>query len=405
VVTLPGSPGWHGSAAAVPWPAPTGLSRFVPTTESRRRVTGIGERRAAEAYTPLPPFFCPFPPATRSDTEDIEARCLRWTTEFGSHGSPSHFAWIAASKPALSICMALPNGIPERVELVGRFMYWAFSFDDHHFEEGPYGAKPDQALPLVYRLQRTVEAPTSQMFHGNPWAAALADMRISYDRFATPEQRARWVEAWRLLFQGWAWETVYRSQLCRLELNDYLVMRMWNIGMSVLTEMNDVTDGYVLPATARYHPTVRALTELLWTIVGLDNDVYSYAKENLRHRNSLNIIDLLARDRGSSAADALTEAIAIRDRMMCLFLALREQERPGASTELRSYMDSLGQWVRTNIDWGTMSARYLSPAGVNDPAGDTSATVPLAEYTETPTDDSLEPLPISSIRWWWDQLR
>jgi hypothetical protein len=367
-------------------------------------MTGIEEQPAAHAATPLPPFFCPFPAASRSDTEEIEARCLRWTTEFGSHGSPEHFAWIAASKPALSICMALPNGIPERVELVGRFMYWAFSFDDHHFEEGPYGTKPDQALPLIYRLQRTVEAPTSQMFDSNPWAAALGDMRNSYDQFATPEQSARWVGAWRLLLQGWAWETVYRSQRCRLELNDYLVMRMWNIGMSVLTEMNDVTDGYVLPAEERYHPTVQAMTELLWTIVGLDNDVYSYAKENLRHRNGLNIIDLLARDRGYQVTDALTEAIAMRDRMMCLFLALREQTRPRASTELRNYMDSLGQWVRTNIDWGTMSARYLSPAGADDPAGDISATVPLARYTDMPTDNSLEPLPISSIRWWWGQL-
>jgi hypothetical protein len=367
-------------------------------------MTGIEQQQAERTATELPAFFCPFPAASRPDTDEIEARCLQWTTEFGSHGSPSHFAWIAASKPALSICMALPNGIPERVELVGRFMYWAFSFDDHHFEEGPYGTDPDQALALIYRLQRTVEAPTSQMFDDNPWAAALADMRRSYDQFATSEQSARWVVAWRLLFQGWAWETLYRSKRLRLELNDYFVMRMWNIGMSVLTEMNDVTDGYVLSAAERYHPTVHAMTELLWTIVALDNDVYSYAKENLRHRNDLNIIALLARDRGYEETLALTETVAMRDRIMCLFLRLREQMIPGASPELRSYMDSLGQWVRTNIDWGTMSARYLSPAGVDDPTGDIAATVPLAKYTEVPTDDSLEPLPISSIRWWWDQL-
>jgi hypothetical protein len=114
-----------------------------------------------------------------------------------------------------------------------------------------------------------------------------------------------------------------------------------------------------------------------------------------------NIIDLLSLERGYSHRQAFDEAMALRDRVMCLFLRLRDEVTKTASAELCCHIGGLGRWIQGNIEWGLSSDRYLKPDG------SLTTTLPSQSpdiWRETPVDSSNEAPPIPAISWWWEQL-
>jgi hypothetical protein len=102
---------------------------------------------------------------------------------------------------------------------------------------------------------------------------------------------------------------------------------------------------------------------------------------------------VLEHEYGLPPDEALVVAIAQRDRVTCLFLRLCAELTNSATPQLKQYLNSLGSFIRGAQDWGVTSLRYITP---EDPA-DLPST-----FTDTPTDDSLDPLEIPAISWWWD---
>nr|WP_277348012.1 terpene synthase family protein [Streptomyces sp. HNM0574] len=252
-------------------------------------------------------------------------------------------------------------------------------------------------------MTRVIEVPEAPVLEDNPWARGLRDLRMRLGRKATPTQMARWVAAWRRYFFGLGWETLHRSQGTVPTLNEFVAMRMaGTVGMEILTTMSDIADGYELPTADLERPAVRALTEMSWMLVALDNDLYSYHREALLQGNGLNTVDVIARSEGCSPEAAVLRTVALRDRVMCLFLRLREQEAPRSGPELRRYTESLGQWVRAHLDWGLVSARYLRPLGPDSPPA-TWTELPH-EFAPAPVDDSPGPPELPAVAWWWQCL-
>jgi hypothetical protein len=157
----------------------------------------------------------------------------------------------------------------------------------------------------------------------------------------------------------------------------------------------DVADGYELPAAQLEHPAIWALNEMVCTIVGWDNDLLTYHKEVLRGGADHNLITVLQHAYGYPADEAVSQAVAMRDRVLCLFLRLRDHVADGADLNLRRYLAGLSSWVRGHLDWGMATARYRNPENPADLPG---------EFADAPHDDGGEPLPIPSVAWWWGQL-
>lgn len=89
----------------------------------------------------------------------------------------------------------------------------------------------------------------------------------------------------------------------------------------------------------------------------------------------------------------------MRDRVMVLFLRLRDQVLPRASHELETYLIDLGQFVRGHLDWTLSCERYTN---LSD---DSQAITRLpTTWKQRPADDSLQPVRVPSIAWWWEQL-
>jgi hypothetical protein len=139
---------------------------------------------------------------------------------------------------------------------------------------------------------------------------------------------------------------------------------------------------------------VRALTEMTQLIAALDNDVHSYRKEIEEEHTGQNIVNVLMHHEHRSVQDAVTRAVAIRDRMMTRFLGLRARVLPGAGPALDCYLRCLGHAIRGNIDWAARVPRYHGDQPTE--AGRTR--------TDQPPGIGVERLPVAGISWWWDPL-
>jgi hypothetical protein len=171
------------------------------------------------------------------------------------------------------------------------------------------------------------------------------------------------------------------------------MMRMYDGATPIILPMLEMGYGYELQPNERDHTSVRALAEMAHFIIGWDNDILSHHKEHRAGGYYLNAVRVLGHEFAIGAGQALTTAIAYRDRVMVLFLRMAEYLKATGSPQLRQYIDSLGDFIRGAQEWEVTSVRYTTP---DDPANLPST------FGDTPTDDSPEPLDIPAISWWWD---
>ncbi|MDJ0466729.1 hypothetical protein [Streptomyces sp. H27-C3] len=358
-------------------------------------MTVVSTHRQAQQL-PAVPFYCPVPSVVHPSAQALNETTVRWMLQ-------QHLDTDELQRKRLALCdfggltaSTMSYGQLEPLTLMAKFHAVLFSLDDGVCDEALVTA--DVLAQETSRILRAVEAPGSHSPGDSPHTRALRLLRLELERYASRQQIRRWTDAMRVYTSGLVWEASWRSSPGLPSLNDYVTLWMRAIGMAPSTAMIEVVAGYSVPDHDLEDPRVRALTEITWTLVSWDNDLYSRNKELLRADDNLNLIDVLCQELGCEPPDALLEAVMMRDRVMVLFLRLREQVLSDADGGLRRYLHGLGQFIRGHLDWASACPRYVVPGAPGAEAR------PEGWWKQRPADDSLEPLPLPTIAWWWDQL-
>ncbi|MCP9963643.1 terpene synthase [Streptomyces somaliensis] len=342
----------------------------------------------------VPPIFSPIPPAIHPCHVQADVRTAAWAETFriGSDGLRGRLVTQSIGTFSARI---LPEGRQEVVSLLADFVLWLFGVDDGHCEEGELGFRPGDLAGELHRLLRVAQNPEAPFLLDDPLAAGLRDLRLRVDRYGTPGQAARWVDALREYFFSVVWEAAHRRAGTVPDLNDYTLMRLYDGATSVVLPMLEMGYGYELQPHERDATAVRAAAEMASFIITWDNDILSHHKEKRATGYYLNALRVLEQHEGLTEDEALRTAISQRDRVMCLYMRLTDHLAERGSPQLRQYLRSLGHFIRGAQDWGITSVRYTTP---EDPADIPSF------FCDTPTDDSREPLDIPAVSWWWDLL-
>ncbi len=342
----------------------------------------------------VPPIYSPIPPAIHPSHAAIDAQTAAWAETFGI-GSEELRGRLVMHDIGTFSARVLPHGREEVVSLLSDFVLWLFGVDDGYCEEGDIGHRPGELVGVLHRLLRVAQNPEVPMLQNDPLARGLRDLRVRVSRFGTDGQAARWVDALREYFFSVAWEAGHRRTGTVPDLNDYTLMRLYDGATSVVLPLLEMGHGYELQPHERDQAPVRAAAEMASFIITWDNDIFSHHKESRGTGYFLNVLRVLEHEFGLDQDEALTMAVAQRDRVMCLFLRLHDALMVTASPQLRRYLHSLANFIRGAQDWGISSLRYTTP---DDPAHLPST------FRETPTDDSELPLDIPVIAWWWDLM-
>ncbi len=343
----------------------------------------------------LPAFYCPVPPALHPRAAEIDARSVQWMTDMGLREPGS---WLTKVDAGRFIALCMPYCCDSTIDVMVDLNYWGFAWDDE-LDENPRLQRSSELAQHIARLSRIVEAPEPKAPPTDLYGRALRDICLRLADFPDQAQVARVTDGLRRFFLGVLWRVSNQERGEIPGLNDYLVMRMNDDGGPWLMPYTVLGGGYRLTAAEANSPVARALSEMIALIAGLDNDLLSYHRDGQFHQN---ILDVLRNERGLSLQDAVTEAVALRDRIMSLYLRTCDRTTKGGSPQLRRFAEDLGSWVRGNIEWSARTYRYVN---LHDPAtGTDTPAAPLdLTWSTHPADPTTAPPPLPGIAWWWEQ--
>ncbi|MFJ4964728.1 (+)-T-muurolol synthase [Streptomyces sp. ADI96-02] len=350
----------------------------------------------------VPPLYCPIGAAVHPELDSINRDSRIYLDRYHLHTSDIDRAWVIARNYAEAMARIYPEGITDRVALTARWLHWIFYVDDVRMETATTPDKLASAIGLTSHLLRVMESPATEPTADQTGpVAALQSLMTSVQAVATPTQLHRFVDAHRKWFHAILWGMAAPALS---SLDEFVHQRMLNAGGAASLCWSEITTGEEIPGDEFHSPAMRALQESSFLMMALDNDLLSYNRERLIDGTKLNIVMLLARLNDCPPEQAIHQAVALRDRLTTLFLRLREQEHPKLSAPGRAYVADLGYAIRSNLDWGSHSARYTVVAPRTQLPPENPAPIPLT-LTDHPGDPSTEPLPCPSIAWWWQQLR
>jgi hypothetical protein len=343
----------------------------------------------------IPSLYCPLPTSLHPCVDELNADGLSWISRFMMFSDDADWQRYVAMNPGLLPGYVMPRApMGPALQAASSLLFWLWAYDDIECDEVEDRQCFDEHILQLSDLARVAEAP-SVMPHTNAFAAALADLRAQLVRTASPVQVARWASSMSAYFMANAAAAVQRRQGVIPDLDTYVAQRIHSGAVKPTLMLLDVAEGYELSPGELESPDVSALNEMVCSLVGWDNDLLTYHKEVLRGGADHNLVTVLANALGCSAAEAVEEAVDIRDRVLGLYLRLHDKVRAGASPDLRRYLAGLSSWIRGHLDWGMTTMRY------RDPEADAELPDELAAASAA---ISSEPLAIPTIAWWWERL-
>jgi hypothetical protein len=336
-------------------------------------------------------LWCPIPPAIHPDWQRWEDETVSWMERFDLDGEQLDSGRLhRISVGELTARTIDPAADAPGARFSAGTLMWLFAFDDAYCDEGRYSHDPGRTVNLVAEMMRITE--TGRTTSRSPCALALADLRQQLDLLASPPVIARWVNTMKAYLGYQVWEASHRSTNRIPTIDQYAVARIRNGAMEVSCACLEVAEGYEAPFNETEGPDVRALTEMACALVGYDNDIASYYKEHSRSDCKLNLVDVIAHERGQTPDEALPEAIAFRDAVMALYLQLHQIVEPVVSDATRRYLSGLSAWIRGNLDWSMNSARYRR-SGAPTIGVSSDLARPLPAFTPPP-----------GVAWWWSRM-
>ncbi|XXY49109.1 hypothetical protein WME91_54790 [Sorangium sp. So ce269] len=338
----------------------------------------------------VPSFYCPIAPEAYPAVDELDERSAQWLERSGICPDPPRRERLARSGMGRFVAMTAPRGLPERMQAVTDLAIWYHALDDTYGDAAPDGRHLGDLATVFAQLLRALTTPESPS--REPFAEALRDIRLRMGRFAPPRQLTEWIRGMQSYFLYELWESANRERRSLPDLDAYTTFCADGRAANPQMTMLPIVGGYEPPEHELHSPAVRALTEMSCVIVCWDNDIFSYPKERSQGRHHHSLLNVLARERGCEPGGTVAEALAMRDRIMCAFLRLRDRTVPQVAAPTARYLADLSSWVRGHLEWGLSSLRFADPA---------FAAVMPDRFADVPSDDSRAPLPIPSVSWWW----
>ncbi|WP_328730721.1 terpene synthase family protein [Streptomyces caniferus] len=340
-----------------------------------------------------PPVFCPLTPVAYPPTEELISATAEWLGGVSPGRTPEE-TYLHAVIGAGMTTRFLPEAPPHGLLSMSKYAAWSFQLDDE-IDSGRMGGAAEVAS-VVLALARIVEVPQAALLGDLPTAVAFAEFAADLRSWATPIQMAHFATGFSLWMRGFVWEVALRERGIRPTLNEYLAVRVQCAGSANAIDMGMMCLGLELPEHQWTDPAVIALRESAMAVAVLDNDRYSRAKEDQGGEESLDVFSVILQENPHyTFPQAATEGIALRDRIMALYLKLSEQLRRTNDPGLHTYVHAADLLITGNLDFGATSLRYTNP---DSPAAATART-------DKPSDPNPAPVDVPTFAWWWDTLQ
>ena len=277
---------------------------------------------------------------------------------------PGQVRRFDASQFGLLTAYVYPRGTWERLELCNDWHVWLFLFDDEVDELVEVGQRP------AY-LKQYVDACLAVLRGGGLRAQATPLERFTLDVRQRMSRLAseRWLERFvtdveDYLYRGTLLAARHWTEGTVPDLESYIEQRAMDSAVYTAEDLVELAaPGQELPEELFRSPRVQRLRRLCTRVVALTNDLFSFEKEVLWHRNPNNFVHVLRVHQGLGLREAIHAAIELINADTDAFLACEEALRASRPADPRvlGYVEGLKAWIRGNVHWSLLTGRYSSP--------------------------------------------
>ncbi|OJT17206.1 hypothetical protein BO221_46650 [Archangium sp. Cb G35] len=269
-----------------------------------------------------------------------------------------------ASQFGLLTAYTYPRGTRERLEVCNDWHVWLFLFDDQADEQEEVGQRPEY-------LQEYVES-CLKVLRGGPLRARATPLE-RFTRHLRERMGSLASEVWLERFTRDVEDYLYRGTLPAArhwaagtvpELEPYIEQRSMDSAMYTALDLVEFAhEGQELPEALFQQPLVQRLRHLCARVVGLTNDLFSFEKEVLWHRNPNNFVHVLRVNQRLGLEASIHAAIGVINADTDAFLACEEAllEQGPVDPRVLSYVEGMKAWIHGNVRWSMVTGRYSSP--------------------------------------------
>ncbi|MGW4380747.1 terpene synthase family protein [Kitasatospora sp. NPDC004531] len=351
----------------------------------------------------VPPLYCPLPPPRpHPDEALLERRALDRLDAAGLFADAADRARAADTRSHELMSRMTPDAPTDLVELGVEWAYLAFSFDDRRTDAGPVSADTAALCLWFQGLNYAATTTDTGALPDDPFYPAVADLSARIRAATTAALWSRWLTDSKAAAFSALCESAYRGTGRPADFATFLTVRPdLGLGPGTLT-CAEIAAGLRVPEDERHDPLVRAVTQACGLLIALDNDLYSFPKEEWAARRAGRDplaepapVPILMREHAERADEAARRLASIRDRMThrAFRLAERTARRP-LSRDTRTMIDISLAVVCNDLYWGRSAARYTR-------CGPDTVELVWNGFTDTPPSDD-RPLPYPAVSWWWE---
>ncbi|MGH8601531.1 MAG: terpene synthase family protein [Gammaproteobacteria bacterium] len=261
---------------------------------------------------------------------------------------------------ALLTGYAYPDATLERFKVCNDWHSWLFLFDDQADEQTQFGKQPPtlreymEACLVVLRKGVLRSDPT-------PLERFTLDIRTRMCDIAS--------EAWLSRFADDVEDYLFKGTLQAAQnwvkggvpdVPSYLIQRRYDSAVYTCQDLIEISEQGLELGDVLCDPTVQILRDLCAQVVGLSNDIFSYHKEVLVHRDPNNLLHALMTHRGISLEEAIHRGIELINVDVERFIVCEQKlcRRIEHDERLNAYLHGLKAWMRGNVLWSQQTGRY-----------------------------------------------
>lgn len=237
--------------------------------------------------------------------EQVGKDIIRWTAELGC--TEPELRRLKAMQPSHYAGIPFPLTPYERTYFIGRFVSLWLLWDDTEIESGKNAWKITGEHVLNNKL------PPGATLYDYGWLQLLREAR--------EEMSPGWLDDVAKSMFTWSDCALRQAEMSRRFLEGALPSfaesvqsRIDTIGMYTTACLVEFASKCELPRDFHQHPVVRRITKLASLIVGLGNDIYSFAKDY--QENFINVIAVLAANEGISLPTAYSLVVHMHNAAM-----------------------------------------------------------------------------------------
>lgn len=347
----------------------------------------------------IPALYCPISPAgAHPGAEEMEKRSMAWLERFGVAETEKKKARLAGTKSNVLMSMITPGADPSLVQLGVDWSYLAFGFDDRRTDHGATSHDTRGLVRWLNELQYC--AANGESGSNDPFHRAIADLSARIRGATSRPLWRRWLSELRATCWAAGWESAHRTGGTVPSFNEFLAVRA-PLAMGWAQSIHaEISLALEVPEHERVDPRVQAVMDAAWLLVGLDDDLYSFPKEDWDARNSgrdplrePSAVPILMHEKSCGPTKAMEILAGVRNQIMKRTLeVLHEVESGTYRRDTKTVARLAVEAVRANLDWALTASRYTDPGG-----GHLKIDLPVSE--DPPTCYGKPEYPFLSS--WW----